>query len=189
MIEATEIARLIAVRLEPSRPWCVVDPQRWAEAGATGETAMLSMVSYTDETRAKFLNYVLLGCTVTISVYHDAYKTAPYPALLRFDEKVSFPVNHRKLEGVSRRMFEGHPELRVRVCPDGPIGHPAASGQAHKALERWKSNDRERYPLVLAQSRTISEGEGIVLAEPVTLLHPKVDVKELDLRCQTPRLY
>ena len=176
MTGVSEIARLIAVRLEPSRPWCVVDPRRWGEAGAPGETAMLYMMSYTAEDRSKFLNYVLCGCTVTISVYHDAYKAAPYPALLRFDEKVSFPVNQRKLEGVSRRMFEEHPELRVRVCPDRLMGVPVLPGLTQMTPERWKPNDRERYPLVLAQTRAIEEGEGIVLAEPVTLLHPKVDV-------------
>ncbi|MCX7022960.1 MAG: hypothetical protein NTW26_11950 [bacterium] len=189
MPEITEIARLIVVRLEPDLPWCVMDPWRWAEAGATGETAILSMMSYTDETRSKFLNYVLLGCTVTISVYHDAYKVAPYPALLRFDEKVSFPVNHRKLEGLPRRLFEEHPELRVRVCPDRLMGVPVLPGLTQMTPERWKPLDRERYPLVLAQSCTIAEGEGIVLAEPVTLLHPKVDLKERDLRCQAPGLY
>jgi len=95
---------------------------------------------------------------------------------------VSFPVNQRMLEGVSRRMFEEHPELRIRVCPDGHVGIPASPGLAHKAHELWKSIDRERYPLVLTQTRTIAEGEGIVLAEPVVLLHPR------DLPCQADRL-
>ena len=184
MDEVVEVARLVAVRVEPHLPWCVADPRRWAYAGAPGETTALTMSSYAREDGGRFLNYVLAGCTVTVSVYHDAYKAAPYPSLLRFDDKVSFPVNQRKLEGVSRRLFEEHPELRMRVGWDGKRASIPAHTAAYAAVTKGRARalDREHYPLVLVPMFSTRETEGIVLAEPVVLLHPR------DLPCQADRL-
>ena len=176
MDEVVEVARLLAVRAAPDLPWCVPDPQRWAEAGAPGETAALTLSSYPREDGGRFPNYALAGCAVFLSLYYNPSRLKSNQALLCFRDGVSHPINHRRLEGVSRRLFEAHPELRVRVRPgDKRFGVPASPGLAPRGQEQFAAFKRERYPAVLALICNFFEGEGVVLAEPVILLNPRLE--------------
>ncbi|MCX7022961.1 MAG: hypothetical protein NTW26_11955 [bacterium] len=164
MTEIIEMARLIVVKLGGSIPWCLVDPQRWGEEGARGETAMLHALNTSPgNPKSPSLRYTLFGHTVTMTAFHATYTGSPVQAGLRLDDKVSLPVGCRRMENGHRHLFEAHPELRVRI----------------------RTNDRKKdYPLVIVPVGTLREGEGLVLVESAGLLPRSMGIEERDLFCQ-----
>ncbi len=190
MIGISEKAKLIVVKLDPSLPWCVVDPQRWAAEGAHGETAMLTITSYkTDETKTTFVNYVLVGCPVTVTAYNETYKDSSHPTVMKFDDALTLTVGCRPLEGRPRQLFDKHPELRVKVRWNGKRASIPAHTAAYAAVNQGRKLVKKKdYPFVLVPKFSTKETEGLVLVEPVTMLHQAIGIKEHDLACHTSGL-